>query len=170
MAFNSTYRMLLAPLLFLYAMTAWAQSASPEAALRQRVNLFLDEWHDDAANSRLRYFDKIAKDGVYIGTDKSERWTRDDFRAWAKPYFERPTAWAFHATRRNIAFSADRKFIWFDEQLSTDMGPCQASGVIIDTPDGLQIQHYQLSVAIPNDLLDGIAKNIREYEAKAIAH
>jgi hypothetical protein len=146
--------------------SAIAQAPDAATAFRQQIEAFIDEWHDDAAHSRLRYFDKMAADGVYIGTDKTERWTRDEFKAWAKPYFERPTAWAFHATRRNVAFSRDHLFIWFDEQLDTQMGLCQASGVIRNTPDGLRIEHYQLSVAIPNDLVERFAKDIREFEAK----
>jgi hypothetical protein len=29
-------------------------------------------------------FEKIAKDGVYIGTDKTEHWRRDEFKAWVR--------------------------------------------------------------------------------------
>ncbi len=145
---------------------AIGQTQVTDAAFRQQINAFIDEWHEDAARSRMRYFDKMAPDAVYIGTDKTERWTRDEFKAFAKPYFERPKAWEFHAMSRNVAFSKDRAFIWFDEQLSTDMGLCQASGVIRNAPGGLQIEHYQLSIAIPNDLVDRFSKEIRELDAK----
>ena len=148
---------------------AAGQMPDTDAAFRQQINAFVDEWHDDAAHARLRYFDKIASDGVYIGTDKSERWTRDEFIVYAKPHFDKGKAWTFHATRRNVAFSPDRKYVWFDELLDTAMGPCMASGVIRNTPDGLRIAHYQLSIAIPNDLADRFAKDIREFEAKPAA-
>jgi hypothetical protein len=153
--------------LLLATSSASAQSTDADGAFRQHVNAFLDEWHDDAAHSRMAYFDKIAQDGVYIGTDKSERWVRDDFKRWAKRYFERPTAWAFHATKRNIAFSEDKAFVWFDEQLDTQMGVCQASGVIRNTKDGLRIEHYQLSLAVPNDLVNQVTGEIREFDAKS---
>jgi hypothetical protein len=155
--------------LVLASLPAVAQGPEADAAFRSRINAFVDEWHDDAAHSRLRYFDKIAPNGVYIGTDKSERWTRDEFKAWAKPHFDRPTAWAFRALHRNVAFSADKTYVWFDEQLDTQMGVCQASGVIRMTSDGPRIEHYQLSVAIPNDLVDRVSKEIREFEAKPAA-
>jgi hypothetical protein len=152
------------------AFTACAQSAVPatdaDAAFRQRVAAFLDEWHDDAAHSRMRYFDKIAKNGVYIGTDKSERWTRDDFKQWAKPYFAQPAAWTFHAVKRNIAFSGDKAYVWFDEQLDTQMGLCQASGVIQNTKEGLRILHYQLSLAIPNPLVEHLQGEIKQFDAE----
>src|SRR5882672_890321 len=105
-------RVILACCLFLSASIAFAQDA--DTALRQQVNAFVDEWHDDAAHARPAYFDKMAKEGVYIGTDKTELWQRDAFKAWAKKYFDRKSAWSFKATRRNVYFSPDRQFIWFD--------------------------------------------------------
>ena len=68
---------------------------------------FLDGWHDDAANTRPAYFDKIAPQGVYIGTDKSEIWTRDQFKAWAKPFWDRGKAWSFTALRPHLGLSND---------------------------------------------------------------
>jgi len=84
------------------------QPAVPDDAFRARVNAFVDEWHQDAAQARPAFFDKIAADGIYIGTDKTERWTREAFREWAKPAFARPTAWAFTPLHRNIRFTPDR--------------------------------------------------------------
>lgn len=151
------------------AFSACSQAHDADAAFRQQVNAFLDEWHDDAAHSRTRYFDKIAKDGVYIGTDKTERWGRDAFKSWAAPYFEKPVAWAFHATKRNISFSKDKTYVWFDEQLDTQMGLCQASGLIWNSKDGLLIQHYQLSLAVPNELIDRFRGEIKEFDAQHAA-
>ncbi len=37
------------------------------------INIFLDKWHDAAAIAdSVAYFDAIAENGIYIGTDKSE--------------------------------------------------------------------------------------------------
>ena len=55
--------------------------------------------------------------------------------------------------------------MWFDEQLNTQMGTCQASGVLLNTGKGFRIEHYQLSLAVPNPLMDSFAKTIREFEA-----
>ncbi|TWI60799.1 SnoaL-like protein [Pseudoduganella lurida] len=141
-------------------------SGADTAALTRQVNAFLDGWHDDAAHTRPAYFDKIAPQGVYIGTDRSEVWTRDQFKAWAKPYFDSGKAWAFKARQRNVYFAPDRRYAWFDEQLDTQMGICQASGVLRITGQGFLIEHYQLSLAVPNALMDGFAKAIRESEGK----
>ena len=135
-----------------------AHGAPADPALARDVNAFVDGWHDDAAHARMAYFDKIAPDGVYIGTDRAELWQRDAFRAWGRKYFEgNRAAWVFHATRRNVYASGDGNTIWFDELLDTEnMGHCMASGVLRRTPSGFEIVHYQLSIAVPN----GIAKQV----------
>ena len=112
-----------------------AAPAPSDADFTARVNAFVNEWHDDAAHARPAFFDKIASDGIYIGTDKTERWTREAFREWAKPAFARPVAWAFTPLHRNVQFSPDRRFIWFDEQVRSSMGILQASGVMRPATD-----------------------------------
>jgi hypothetical protein len=160
-------RLLLACCLMFAAAAGFSQE--PDAALKKQVNAFVDEWHDDAANARTAYFDKIARDGVYIGTDKTELWHKDDFKAWASKYFERKSAWTFKAIRRNVYTSADKHIIWFDELLDTQMGICQASGVIHRTATGFEIEHYQLSIAVPNDVTTPVTKIIKEFEARPAA-
>ncbi|RZA35012.1 MAG: hypothetical protein EOP92_12710 [Lysobacteraceae bacterium] len=146
---------------FLFLSLFGTAHAATDPVLARQVNAFVDEWHDDAANARLAYFDKIAPDGVYIGTDRTELWKRDEFKAWAKKAFERKSAWSFKATRRNVYASSDGSLIWFDELLDTpNMGPCMASGVIRKTAKGFVIVHYQLSMAVPNEVAGQVTKLI----------
>jgi hypothetical protein len=160
-------RLLVAMCLFAASLCAQAQQA--DAALATAVNAFVDEWHDDAAHARMAYFDKMAPDGVYIGTDKHELWHRDAFRKWAKKYFDRGSAWSFKAVRRNVYASPDTQFIWFDEILDTpNMGPCMASGVIRKTATGFEIVHYQLSFAVPNEVSGKVTKLIQESGSSAV--
>ncbi len=144
-----------------------AHAAESDVAYRKQIAAFIDEWHDDAANARLAYFDKIAPNGIYIGTDKNELWNREQFKAWSKRFFDRKSAWSFKSTKRNIYLSPDKKFIWFDELLDTQMGVCQASGVIRKTDTGFAIEHYQLSIAVPNEVADKVTKIVKEHDAKA---
>lgn len=160
-------RLILACCLFLSSACAFADTA--DAALAKQVNAFVDSWHDDAANARMAYFDKMAKDSVYIGTDKTELWHKDEFKVWAKKYFDRKSAWTFKTIRRNVYSTADKHIIWFDELLDTTMGVCQASGVIHRTPTGFEIEHYQLSIAVPNDVSKSVTQTIKEFEAKPAA-
>ena len=135
-------------------------------ATKERLNKFLDEWHDDAANSRPAYFDKIAPEGIYIGTDKTERWNRDEFRTWAAEYFAKPSAWAFTPLHRNVIIAADGRVAWFDEQLSSGMGVLQATGVLNIQGEVPEILHYQLSLTIPNGLVGEVTKLIQGTEAQ----
>jgi hypothetical protein len=141
-------------------------TAGTDAEFTARVNAFVNEWHDDAAHARPAYFDKIAADGIYIGTDKRERWGRDAFRDWAKPAFARPAAWAFTPLHRNVRFSPDRSFIWFDEQVRSSMGILQATGVVRPTASSFEIVHYQLSIAVPNEAIPQVTGTIKAFESK----
>jgi hypothetical protein len=133
---------------------------------RARVNAFVDEWHQDAAQARPAFFDKIAADGIYIGSDKTERWTKEAFREWARPAFARPTAWALTPLHRNISFTPDRQIVWFDEQVRSSMGILQASGVVRPIAKGFEIVHYQLSIAVPNDVVPQVTGAIKAFESK----
>ncbi|WP_208296285.1 nuclear transport factor 2 family protein [Telluria antibiotica] len=145
--------------------------AATDPVLVQQVNAFVDGWHDDAAHARMRYFDKMAPDGVYIGTDRSELWRRDAFREWGRKYFEgRQAAWVFHPTRRNVYATPDGTVIWFDELLDTEnMGHCMASGVIRRTEAGFEIVHYQLSLAVPNEVAKQVLGIVTAAEARVAA-
>src|SRR5579872_7133524 len=106
------------------------------AAAQSRVEVVaavLDDWHEAASvANEARYFGHFAANGIFMGTDATERWTVSEFRAWAKPYFDRKKAWTFHAHDRHIFFSADGQTAWFDEMLTTlDLGACRGSGVLI---------------------------------------
>jgi hypothetical protein len=158
--------LILAVCLFLSGAAAHAR-APIDATVKRQVDSFVNEWHDDAAHARLAFFDKMAKDGVYIGTDKSELWSRDEFKVWASRFFERKSAWAFKPLKRNVYASGDKSMIWFDEQLDTQMGVCQASGVIRKTATGFEIVHYQLSVAVPNAVGGKVTALIKDFEAQA---
>jgi hypothetical protein len=159
---------LIAQLPFLVAGCAGRQAEAPisDAAFTAAVNTFVDAWHDDAAHARPAFFDKIAPDGVYIGTDKTERWTREAFREWAKPAFARPVAWAFTRLHRNVSFSPDRRVVWFDEQVRSSMGILQASGVVRPTATSFEMVHYQLSIAVPNELIPQVTGAIKAFESK----
>ena len=148
--------------------TGVAHAAGIDPVLAQQVNAFVDNWHDDAAHARMRYFDKMAPDAVYVGTDRDELWQRDAFREWGRKYFEgKQAAWVFHASRRNVYATPDGSLIWFDELLDTEnMRHCMASGVIRKTAAGFEIVHYQLSLAVPNAVARQVIEVVKAAETK----
>lgn len=124
-----------------------------------RVEKVLNDWHQASATAdAAAFFGAMTKDGVYLGTDASERWLRDELREWSKFAFERDTAWAFTASKREIYFSANQKTAWFEEMLETQMGTCRASGVLVKVGGDWKIKHYDLAIMVPNDLIPDFKK------------
>lgn len=116
------------------------------------INTVLDQWHKDAAETNFdSYFNVIADDGIFIGTDATENWNKKEFIAFSKPFFDKGKAWSFASLERNIYFSTDGKTAWFDELLNTQMKICRGSGVLVRINNEWKIKHYVLSMTIPND-------------------
>ncbi|NBD13737.1 nuclear transport factor 2 family protein [Corallococcus silvisoli] len=132
--------------------------ADPKVA----VATVLDDWHRAAAvANEARYFALFTPDAVFMGTDGEERWTVDQFHAWAKPYFAKGKAWSFKAVSRNVFLSKDGQVAWFDEALDTpNLGPARGSGVLVKEAAGWRIAQYNLSIPIPNDLVDEVTNRI----------
>ncbi len=152
---------ILLALLFSSASFSVAQEAHPE------IHRFLDEWHKAASEAdAVRFFGSMADQSVYIGTDASERWTKEAFIRFAKPYFDRGTAWDFKPYDRELHVTSDSKIVWFSELLSTWMGVCRGSGILTMTPEGWKIQQYHLSVTVPNDLIRDFITLVDTYEKK----
>jgi len=142
-----------------------ARAQSPDGMFAQgQVAAVLDGFHAAAAKAdEDKYFSYLAPDAVFLGTDATERWTKDEFRKWAHPYFAKGKAWTYRSTQRWIAFSPDRRFAWFDELLeNAGLGTCRGSGVMVATPEGWRIEQYNLSIAVPNDVSDAVVKTIRD--------
>lgn len=124
-----------------------------------QINQTLDNWHKAAAAADYKnYFDVLTEDAVFIGTDATENWNKPAFEAFAKPYFDKGKAWNFTALERHIYFSKDKKTAWFDELLNTQMKICRGSGVLVLQNGKWKIQHYVLSMTIPNDNTDEVVK------------
>ena len=141
-------------LLFVSLLTACSTKAPDRAALEADAAKVLDAFHAAAARADEKtYFDTFAPGGVFLGTDRTERWDVEAFRAYAHPHFEKGKAWTFTATRRAITLSSDARVAWFDEDLaSTHLGPVRGSGVLVRGEQGpWKLAQYNLSVPIPNE-------------------
>ncbi|GAA4279313.1 nuclear transport factor 2 family protein [Aquimarina mytili] len=136
-------------LFFLLLLSNLACFAQPKSD----INTVLEKWHAAAAEANFEtYFGLMTQDAIFIGTDPTENWNYADFKAFAKPYFDKGKAWSFSNLERNIFVGDDTSTLaWFDELLDTQMGICRGSGVLEKTEDGWKIKHYVLSIAIPNE-------------------
>ena len=136
---------------------------------KKEVNSVLDRWHNAASDADFNvYFDLMDDSSIFIGTDPTERWNKEQFMNYAKPYFDKGKAWNFTSLERNVDFSEDGKTAWIDELLSTQMKICRGSGVLIKKDSKWLIKHYVLSITVPNDLIDQIVPLKSEIEDKLI--
>lgn len=132
---------------------------------KDSVNLVLNKWHSAAAQANFEeYFDLMTSDGVFLGTDATENWQNEEFRSFAKPYFDEGKAWSFTGLERNIYFSSEGEIAWFDELLDTQMGICRGSGVLENTAEGWKIKHYVLSIAIPNKNVSEVTELKKDFD------
>ena len=126
---------------------------------KQNITIILDNWHNAAAEANYEaYFGAMSEESIFIGTDAMENWNKQQFQAFAKPYFDKGKAWNFRAIERNIYFSENGKMVWFDELLSTQMKICRGSGVLVQENGQWKIKHYVLSMTVPNDNVDEVVK------------
>jgi len=150
----------------LFPALAPARQTETAPVREKAVEAVLDDWHDAAAKADFdRYFSHFTPDAVFMGTDDTERWSVEKFKAYAKPHFDRGSAWAFTPHDRHISFSADAAVAWFDEKLTTpNLGPCRGSGVLLRSAGGVwKIAHYNLAIPVPNPLAEQIVKLIRAH-------
>lgn len=121
-----------------------------------QVSSVLDDWHQAAAAAdEERYFAHFHPQGIFLGTDATERWTVEAFRAYAHPHFAKGKAWSFQSLERRI--SVQNGWAFFDETLQTpNLGPCRGSGVLIRGGSGWKIAQYNLTLTIPNERVDAV--------------
>jgi len=143
-------------LLSLFLFSALAQAQTKETAT---INTVLDNWHKAAAEAKFNeYFGVLSDESIYIGTDATENWNKTQFMTFAKPYFDKGRAWSFTALERHIYFDKSGKTAWFDELLNTQMKICRGSGIMVKEGNQWKIEHYVLSMTIPNDNTDEVIK------------
>lgn len=133
---------------------------------KKAINKVLEAWHKSAAEANFEtYFEAMTNESIFIGTDASENWKNTDFKEFSKPYFDKGKAWSFTSVERNIYIYKDGKAAWFDELLKTHMGICRGSGVLTKSENNWKIEHYVLSLTIPNDNIDEVIKINKEKDS-----
>jgi ketosteroid isomerase-like protein len=151
----------------LFIMTAGCSSGDEQSRQVQKkaINTILDDWHLAASEANFeRYFMHFTGDSaIFMGTDATERWTVAEFKPWAKPYFNDGKAWDFTPVERHVYLSDNGQTAWFDESLDTpNLGPARGSGVLVKQTEAWKIAHYNLSIPIPNAIMDTVVTQIDE--------
>lgn len=136
----------------------------PETTPEQAAVATLDAFHAAAARAdEVTYFDLLSDNAVFMGTDPAERWTKDQFRAWADQYFQRDSAWTYHAIERHVEVGPRAEIAWFDEVVRNEnYGDLRGTGVLVRNPAAGRgsierqwlIAQYNLTFMVPNALAD----------------
>lgn len=141
--------------------------AQEKSAATEEIETTLNAWHNAAARADYEaYFDLMTNDGVFIGTDAGENWQNSEFRAYAKPHFDKGKAWSFTPLERNIYFGESQNMAWFDELIDTQMGICRGSGVVVMIDGKWKIRHYVLSITVPNENVEALKSIKNEHDRK----
>lgn len=132
-----------------------------------QIETVLNDWHKAAGEANFdAYFGLMASDAVFIGTDATEYWEGEAFKAFAKPYFDRGKAWNFTPLERHVYVNGN--LAWFDELLETQMGICRGSGVLKNVNGVWKIAHYVLSIAVPNENVTELTSLKKEFDSQLI--
>ena len=130
-------------IILLLPQTNWAQ---------EDLDALLNGLHLDAHKGNFEsYFDRYSTDAVFLGTDKTERWTIEEFKAYAKPAFSDGHGWTYAVIERN--WEGDGNTRWFDEILLNEkLGHCRGTGVVELIKGEWKISHYALTMLVPNSI------------------
>ena len=130
---------------------------------RDEVSAILDALHEAASEADFdRYFSLYAGEAVFLGTDATERWTREEFMDYTRARFDTGTGWTYHMLERHIAIAPGGGAAWFDERLeNANLGETRGSGVLVMENGGWKIAQYNLTIPIPNEMAREVAQRIR---------
>lgn len=116
------------------------------------LDRFMTDWHQAASDANYDgYFGVMSDDFIFLGTAPGERWDKEAFAGFSKPYFDKGKAWNFTASNRQWNFSKNGKLAWFDEDLDTWMRGCRGSGILRKKEGEWEIVYYNLTVLIENE-------------------
>ena len=132
------------------------------------IDALLDGLHQDAHEGNFHtYFARYSPDAVFLGTDKTERWTIEEFKTYAKPAFADGHGWTYAVVERNWEGGGDIR--WFDEILfNQKLGHCRGTGVVQLINGEWKIAHYALTMLVPNSIAADIGSQTQEAEKKEI--
>lgn len=141
----------------------WLAASAFAAPSDKDIDQLLDQFHRAASKASFdEYFGLFAPDGIFIGTDATERWTLPQFKAYAKPHFDKGRGWTYVKVERHINVSADDRHASFDELLdNAELGRCRGTGVMRRVEGAWKIEQYHLTIPVPNELAKEVVGRIR---------
>ena len=150
---NENMKKIIFIVLLMLSYSGWAQ---------EKLDALLDGLHQDAHEGNFQtYFARYSSDAIFLGTDKTERWTIKEFKAYAKPAFEDGHGWTYTVVERNWEGEGNTR--WFDETLFNEkLGHCRGTGVVQFINGEWKIAHYALTMLIPNSIAEDVGLQTKE--------
>ena len=147
---------------FLFVVLLSAYLSTAEDYKNDEINALLDGLHQDAHEGNFQsYFDRYTSDAIFLGTDKTERWSIEEFKAYAKPAFADGNGWSYSVVERNWEGVGDTR--WFDEILFNEkLGHCRGTGVVQLIDGEWKILHYALTMLVPNEIAAEVGAQTQE--------
>ena len=147
---------------FLFVVLLSAYLSTAEDYKNDEINALLDGLHQDAHEGNFQsYFDRYTSDAIFLGTDKTERWSIEEFKAYAKPAFADGNGWTYSVVERNWEGVGDTR--WFDEILFNEkLGHCRGTGVVKLIEGEWKILHYALTMLVPNEIAAEVGAQTQE--------
>jgi len=148
------------------SVVSFASIATDTTTDKDSIDKVLNSFHQAAADAKSdAYFNLLTDDAIFLGTDASERWTKEEFKAFVVPYFSKGRGWLYTPTQRDTSLIQDGNVAFFDELLfSESYGVCRGSGVLYKTKVGWKIAQYNLSIPMPNGIAKALVKQIKALE------
>ena len=139
--------------LLMISHSSWAQ---------EKLDTLLDGLHQDAHEGNFEtYFERYTPDAVFLGTDKTERWSMEEFETYAEPAFADGNGWTYEVVERN--WEGDGQTRWFDEILFNEkLGHCRGTGVVKQIDGEWKIVHYALTMLVPNSIAAEVGAQTQE--------
>ena len=140
------------------------QGHASAASVIVQLDSVLDRFHQAAAEADFDgYFSLFTKNGVFLGTDATERWTVEQFKDYAKPHFDRGKGWLFEPYHRSFQYVPGASHVPFDELLESEpFGQCRGSGVLKMEAGEWKVELYHLTIPIPNECAVSVVDLIRD--------
>jgi ketosteroid isomerase-like protein len=149
-----------------------AQSKEPllsRQTEQEAIAQVIDNMHAAASRADLAaYLSAYADDGVFMGTDDWERWSRPQtLDTYVRDRFKDGTGWQYTSVQRHINVAVGQQMAWFDEiTVSPKWGRFRGTGVLQKIQGQWKIAHYSLSFLVPNEAWERISEISQEAYAQ----
>ncbi len=133
---------------------AEAQAVKEADEAKASIEKLLVRYRRAAAEANAEeFFGCLDPDGIFFGTDETERFTLSTLKSTFGPYFEKGIGWKREVLERQVYVGPNNQMGWFEEKSKREGMPMRTTGVVRNTDNGWKIIQYNTSFSIPNEII-----------------